>query len=82
MANISSLDFNNLIALHEDLVGSVLNQIPIKRLLFSDFEGQIKSLGAWGGDFILASGASSPVYFKSKGYEVILSYDAMIFSKE
>ena len=75
-------DFNNLIALHEDLVGSVLNQIPIKRRLFSDFEGQIKSLGAWGGDFILASGASSPGYFKSKGYEVILSYDEMIFSKE
>ena len=27
----------------------------IKDKLFNDFDGEIKSLGAWGGDFILAS---------------------------
>ena len=29
--------------------------------LFSDFNGSIKSLGAWGGDFILATGNQKPL---------------------
>ena len=46
------------------------------------FEGEIKSLGAWGGDFILASGINSPSYFESKGYKTIVKFDDMIYRKE
>lgn len=74
-----SLDgFNKLLFTHEKLVGLILEQIPIKERLFSDFEGEIKSLGAWGGDFILATGKSSPNYFKEKGYATILPYSDII----
>jgi hypothetical protein len=47
--------------------------------LFPDYFGEIKSLGAWGGDFVLATGNSStPAYFKNKGFETILTYSEMI----
>ena len=40
-----------------------------------DYEGQIKSLGAWGGDFILAAGpVNSKKYFYDKGYNTVLNY--------
>ncbi len=74
--------FNDLIEEHEDLIGSLLNQSPIKKRLFHDFEGKIKSLGAWGGDFILATGLKSPLYFKEKGFETIQMFDELISSEK
>lgn len=81
--NISICDdlalFKNLIAQHEELVGGILNQTPIQQQLFKDFDGAIKSLGAWGGDFIMAVGAKNTAeYFKQKGYDTVLSYNEMV----
>ena len=70
--------FNELIAAHEKIVGSLLQQTPIKERLFPDFNGAVKSLGAWGGDFILATGDSCPAYFNEKGYATVIRYDEMI----
>ena len=53
----------------------------MKKLKFKDFKGEIKSLGAWGGDFILASGDDSPSYFKSKGYKTIIKFDDMVYRR-
>jgi hypothetical protein len=47
--------------------------------LFDDFRGVIKSLGAWGGDFVLAISKDNPTaYFKERGYEVVIPYSEMI----
>jgi hypothetical protein len=47
--------------------------------LFPDYFGEIKSLGAWGGDFVLVTGnESTPTYFKNKGFETIISYSEMV----
>lgn len=71
-------DFNILLEQHEKLLASVLNR-PVIQKQFPDFDGQLKSLGAWGGDFILASGGSNTVsYFKSKGYNTVVGYKTMI----
>ena len=70
--------FNELIVAHEKIVGSLLQQTPIKERLFPDYNGAVKSLGAWGGDFILATGDSCPTYFKEKGYATVIRYDEMI----
>ena len=44
----------------------------------SDYNGEIKSLGAWGGDFILAAGpTNTPEYFSSKGFNTIIRYNEM-----
>ena len=49
-------DLQDWIRDHEILMTKILNQNRIQDQYFPDFEGQIKSLGAWGGDFIMASG--------------------------
>jgi mevalonate kinase len=75
-------DFINLSLLlkkHETKMSEVLSLTTIQDQLFSDFNGTIKSLGAWGGDFVLVVAAENPTaYFKEKGYETILRYAEMI----
>ena len=57
----------------------ILNQVTIQQQLFPDFDGTIKSLGAWGGDFIMVISHQNPTdYFKQKGFETILNYNDMI----
>lgn len=71
--------FEELINQHELLVADLLQLPTVKQQLFSDYPRAIKSLGAWGGDFVLAIGTASQMdYFKAKGYTTILSYDQMI----
>ena len=72
-------DFNMLLEEHERIIGSVLKEKPIQERLFSDFPGQIKSLGAWGGDFILASSAKDPRnYFEKKGFKTVIPFDELV----
>ncbi|MGZ0016272.1 GYDIA family GHMP kinase [Yeosuana sp. AK3] len=72
-------EFETLITLHEEFISEIIKQQPIKQELFNDFEGSIKSLGAWGGDFILVTSQENPeAYFKSKGFETIIPYDDMV----
>ena len=72
-------DFESVLAEHEQLIVSVIGQPPVQQRLFNDYSGQIKSLGAWGGDFILATGnEETPSYFKKEGYETVIPYSEMI----
>lgn len=72
-------DFEKLIFEHEQIISSIIKLKPIKQEFFSDYFGEIKSLGAWGGDFVLATGnEQTPSYFKNKGFETILSYKELI----
>lgn len=73
-------DFDRLITEHESLISEITNLTPIKIELFPDYKNAIKSLGGWGGDFILATGSKDYVYdyFNKKGYSTILSYNALI----
>jgi mevalonate kinase len=71
--------FGDAIEKHETAMSHTLETSTIKERLFSDFEGQIKSLGAWGGDFVMVLSIKDPTaYFKEKGYEIVLAYDQMI----
>ncbi len=68
-----------LIEKHENIVSKIIYQNPVKELLFSDFNGGIKSLGAWGGDFVLVASKDNPTdYFKKKGYQTVISFQEMI----
>ena len=75
----SSKDLNKIIVEHEQIISSIIKQQPVKKCLFSDYFGEIKSLGAWGGDFILATGNDDSIdYFNQKGFSTILPYKEMI----
>ena len=72
-------EFNKLITAHEILIAKQIQQKPIKQLLFNDFDGDMKSLGAWGGDFILVTSKNNPKnYFKNKGFKTIIPYGDMV----
>lgn len=71
--------FEHLLVAHEELLARILNVVPVKQLLFPDYYGYVKSLGAWGGDFILATGDhNTPSYFKKLGYDTVIPYSKMI----
>ena len=65
---------------HETLISNYLSMPTVKERLFSDFNGTVKSLGAWGGDFVLAISETedTPTYFASKGFDTCVPYNEMI----
>ena len=81
----TTTDFNHFCALlnrHSALMSNALQTPTIKESLFPDFNGTLKSLGAWGGDFILAATENDPKdYFKAKGYDVVIPYKEMIITQ-
>lgn len=74
--------FESLLLEHEELVSKALELPRIQDQYFPDFSGVIKSLGAWGGDFILATSTLGNVkakeFFNEKGFDVLLKYDDLI----
>jgi len=79
---LSITDLDQFIAFfktYEKKLGSILEVPTIQEQLFPEFNGLVKSLGGWGGDFVMVASHESPVaYFKNKGYETIVSYHDMI----
>ena len=75
----SSKELEKIILEHEKIIASIIQLQPVKKELFPDYFGTVKSLGAWGGDFVLVTGnKDTPSYFKQKGFETVLSYSDMI----
>ena len=71
--------FSKALENHEKELSSILETKTVKESLFPDFDGTLKSLGAWGGDFVLVVSKEDPrPYFISRGYETILPYGDMI----
>ncbi len=72
--------FQELISEHEQMIAGLLDRPTVQSRLFGDYPGSIKSLGAWGGDFILAAGdRDTPEYFRRRGYPTVLTFDEMVF---
>ena len=76
----NSLDrFNKLIEAHELIISKLISKKTIKEALFKDFDGYIKSLGAWGGDMIMVTSQIDPSkYFTEKGYSTIFKFKELL----
>lgn len=74
-------EFGLLMQCHERIIARCIGQEPIQKR-FPDFEGVLKSLGAWGGDFILAATEWDEKevkdYFKTFGLEVVFGYNDLV----
>ncbi|KRB54223.1 GYDIA family GHMP kinase [Flavobacterium sp. Root186] len=81
--NAKSLkEFAHAVEKHEIHLSNIMEIKTIKEIAFPDFNGTIKSLGAWGGDFVMVISKENPRdYFASKGYDTILTYDEMILQE-
>jgi mevalonate kinase len=77
-------DFNRLLFEHERTVADYLDLQRSKDLYFTDFWGEVKSLGAWGGDFVLVTSDRpehlTRSYFNEKGFGVLKTYKELILS--
>jgi mevalonate kinase len=73
-------EFELLINIHETLLSKALKTPKVKQERFSDFPGAVKSLGGWGGDFVMVTGEKEQVfeYFGKKGYASIFAFKDMI----
>ncbi|MFD0964338.1 GYDIA family GHMP kinase [Pseudofulvibacter geojedonensis] len=81
ISSSSIQEFNELLNNHELIMSLLLQQRTCKELLFNDYNnGIIKSLGAWGGDFVLVSTTKNEDlnYFRQKGYSTIFNYKDII----
>lgn len=77
--------FETLIVKHEKLIASELNQPRVKELLFADYWGEVKSLGAWGGDFVMITNHKSEKelknYLAQRNITTVLRWNEMLFSQ-
>jgi mevalonate kinase len=75
---MSPKKFMKLMAEHEGIISSVTGLVPLKKRLFSDFPGAVKSLGAWGGDFFLVLSPwpedDTKEYFQTKGFKTLFRF--------
>jgi len=65
----------------EELIASIIGSVKLKERLFADYSYSIKSLGAWGGDFFLATFReieTAKSYFQKKGYDTLFTYQELI----
>ena len=74
-------EFGMLMQCHERIIARCIGQEPVQKR-FPDFEGVLKSLGAWGGDFILATTEWNDNqvrdYFKKHDLEVVFGYNNLV----
>ena len=77
-------EFGLLMQCHERIIARCIGQEPVQKR-FPDFEGVLKSLGAWGGDFILAATRwdkeQVKAYFKEKGLDVVFGYNELVLNR-
>jgi mevalonate kinase len=65
----------------EILLSSILNVDPVKQSLFDDYPYSIKSLGAWGGDFVMATFrdlSEAKHYFQTNINQPVFTYNELI----
>ena len=75
-------DFENLLCEHEEIMSAILGIAPVKERLFKEHPGVVKSLGAWGGDFVLITNHGTDKAFrkqmKNMGFNTVFSWDELV----
>ncbi|WP_282016730.1 GYDIA family GHMP kinase [Salegentibacter mishustinae] len=73
-------EFELLVNIHETLLSRTLQTPKVKQERFPEFPGAIKSLGGWGGDFIMVTGDQAAVfeYFENKGFKTIFAFQDIV----
>ena len=79
-----SLDeFEHLMLEHEEVISKILEEEKVQEKLFPDYrDGIVKSLGAWGGDFVLVTSRLSKSKFVSEmnryGFKTIFGFNELV----
>ena len=73
--------FELLLDQSEDLLSPIIGKPKLKDHIFTDYKYSIKSLGAWGGDFFMATYRDlekAKDYFRSKNLNTMFTYNEVI----
>ncbi len=75
--------FEYLMIEHENILSEILKTTPVRKKLFSFYkDGVIKSLGAWGGDFVLVTSKVEKEKFikemNNHGFTTVFSFKELI----
>ncbi len=71
--------FSQLMELHEQKLANFLEMQPVKEKYFENCPVFVKSLGAWGGDFVMSAKFQDyEAYFLEKGFGDIFTYNDLI----
>lgn len=72
-------EFSELMTIHEQKLSDFLETPTVKEKYFQDCPSFVKSLGAWGGDFVLTSKFGDYIkYFEGLGFTKIFSWKDLI----
>ena len=73
--------FESLIERHEKIIANILQIPTIQNEKFPKYNyGIIKSLGSWGGDFVLATGDERNMdYFREKGFNTVKKISDLLY---
>jgi mevalonate kinase len=67
---------------HEEIISSILRRKRIKEERFADLNGEVKSLGAWGGDFAMITWHDTKEelkkYLSTRNIDTIFTFNEMI----
>jgi mevalonate kinase len=83
MLNCTALNaFEALLDEHEYIISNALGMERIQQCMFPDYWGKVKSLGAWGGDFVLLTNNRTEKelrdYLQQKNIDVVFSFSELI----
>lgn len=71
--------FSELMMIHEHKIADFLKISTVREKFFSDCPSFVKSLGAWGGDFVMsAKFGDYKNYFWEKGFPTVLEWENII----
>lgn len=74
-------EFESAMVHSEKMLSAILMKAPLKESLFAGYPFCIKSLGAWGGDFAMATfreEGEALSYFRDKGVNPVFAYDQIV----
>lgn len=75
--------WESLMIASETLLSSILATPTIKEKAFPDYPYAVKSLGAWGGDFVMATYrdlTAAKQYFQNKGNAIFFTYSEIVLN--
>ncbi len=77
-------EFEFFINEHEQIMSGVLGMPTVKETTFYDLPGSVKSLGAWGGDFVMMTWRDDfgklKKYLKTKNLGVVFPFDEIVLN--
>lgn len=72
-------NFSHLMTLHEQRISDFIERPTVKSFFFADCAKFVKSLGAWGGDFVMSAKFEGyQDYFWGKGFTTVFDWNDLI----